>query len=373
MKRVTKRVRKVRSAGAREHLVFTSKKHAEDKAAADRLREPTYVRLPDVPTVPGEPFPRAAEFASQFGLQPKAEGGLKAVYMSPDAYTDHLAVARRDAGVWYTPSKRRKKNGEVQLQKRTGEGLSDCYFSFPVWVSTYLAQLVELGGFERARKIALLAVSRAAMELQKRTNYKVVGYTIHPDSKGVLGYHVQYQTAADGKLLGRSADGAKGRKGLRLVGDAMSAVARMGEYVSVLDKFNVLASDRDFDDLAINKVLDAKLREQLAPEWSVIEAAARTYSEDWRKRQAAALAGPAEVAALKARIEELEADIEYLLVSHATALTDEQMDGAAKIRAERAQSVTLRAELTAALARVTALEGVIALQTKDRAGGEPCL
>lgn len=297
MKRVTKRVRKVRSAGAREHLVYTSTTHARDKAAADRLRQARYVRVAAAPRLAPEPFPRAAELAWQCGIR-EAKGRL----LSQEEYTEHLAHARRDASVWYTPSKKRKKNGEVQMQKRKGEGLADCYFSFPPWVSEYLAQLTEMGELERVRQVSLMAVSRAAQELQRRTQYKVVGFALHPDSKGVLGYHVQYQTAAGGKLLGRSADGRKGRKGLRLVGDAMSAVARLGEYVSVTDRFGLLAPGKEYDDLAINHVLDTQLKKLLAPEWPQIEAAARRYAKDWKKRQDEALSGPEEVSRLKAEL-----------------------------------------------------------------------
>jgi hypothetical protein len=311
MKRVTKKVRKVLSKGAREHLVFTSEKHAQDKASADRLREARYVRVPTEPRLAPEPFPRAGEIAGQvvFAVSSHGEHAGKNIgkKTTPENYKAHLSAAARDASEWYVPTKKLKKNGKPQLQKRRGQGLSDCYFSFAPWVSEQLAEMVEAGQLKEARNIIQAAVNKARKLLESRTQYRVVGLAIHPDSRGSIGYHIQYKTAEGGKLLGRSATGKRG--GLRLAGDAMSGVARMAAYVKVDDRFGVL--EKDCDDLAINAEVDTFCRDVFGPDiWDVVEARAQKYSEDWKRRREEALSGPEEVARLKAEVERLETKLE---------------------------------------------------------------
>ncbi|NBR59999.1 MAG: hypothetical protein EBT89_12705, partial [Opitutaceae bacterium] len=243
MKRVTRKVRAVRSKGAREHLDFNSEKHKQDKAAADRLREPQWVRLPDAPKVEVQPFPRAAELAMVYicfdGTEEAGRRMMRRV--EPATHNAHIAAAERDGRVWYTQSKKLKKNGQPKLQKRTGDGVRDCHFSLSPWVSEHLAEMVEAGRLAEARELAQQAVNVARTVLARRTGYKVVGVAVHPDSRGVLGYHLQFQTASGGKLLGRSAEGKKG--GLRLAGDSMSAVARYSEFVKVEDRFSLLMEE----------------------------------------------------------------------------------------------------------------------------------
>jgi hypothetical protein len=240
--------------------------------------------------------------------------------MEPAQYTEHLRAARLDASVWYIPSKQRKKNGEIIKQKKTGEGLRDCYFALPPWVSHHLADMAEAGRVAEAFKIVGHALKTAMQTLRERTKYKLVGCAVHPDSRGVLGYHIQYQSASQGQLLGRSADGRRGRKGLRLAGDAMSSVARLSEYVTVEDWHGVLK--QDCDDIAVNKAVDAKLREVLGPDWPKVEAAARQYAEDWKKRRDEALA-PAppdpKIAELKAEVADLKKDVQ-IWKGHAQSL-----------------------------------------------------
>ena len=376
----------MRSKGAREHLVFTSEKHAADKAAADRLREAQYVRLPADPRVAPKPFPHAAELACQVGV---SDG--KAQYMDPATYTQHLAAARKDAAVWYVPTKKLKKNGAPQLQKRKGEGLSDCYFSFPPWYARWFGMWVEEGGIEQVRQIVSAAVHAAAVELKKRTGYKVVGYAVHPDSEGVIGFHIQFQTAAAGKLIGRSAKGKKG--GLRLAGDAMSGVARMAEYGPVEDRFGIL--DRDYDDLAINRVLDANLRAQMQKypvfladieSWAEIDAMIWRSTRELavKKRQKALAPAPpdpkivqleqmlalAEEKVLKgqAKVEELENRLENVEQSVFLALSAE-----GDVTKDRVYARIMEEWNTLTSKPAPKRQAAVPSQPRDRAGGEPCL
>ena len=306
MKRVTRKVRAVRSKGARAHLDFNSAKHAEDKRQADKLREAQWVHVPDAPKVEVKPFPRAAEFAELFVCFEATEGMFagKTVMQraKPDSHNAHIAAAAADGRVWYTTSKTVKKNGQPKMQKRRGDGVHDCHFSFSPWVSEHLAEMVEAGRENEVQQVIQKAVNSARSLLQKRTGYKLVGVAVHPDSRGVIGYHLQFQTASGGQLLGRSAKGTKG--GLKLAGDAMSSVARYSAFVEVEDRFGVLG--RDCDDIALNKAVDAKCKEVLGPEdWAKVEDRAKAMAEDWKKRRDEALARPAEVDRLKAAVADL--------------------------------------------------------------------
>lgn len=309
MKRVTQKVRAVRSKGAREHLDYNSAKHKADKQAADKLREAHWVRVPDAPRAGPNPFPCAEELAQVviFSVRDNAGKTVKRVEgVSPEVYKAHLAEAAKNGSVWYVPTKQVKKNGQAKMQKRKGNGLHDCYFSCAPWVSERLAELVEEGKAEEVRVLSRKILNRARIVLENRTGYKVIGGALHPDSRGVLGYHLQFQTAADGQLLGRSAKGTKG--GLRLAGDAMSSVARYSAFVEVADRFGVLG--RDCDDIAINKAADARVEELLGPEeWAKVEAKAKVMAEAWKKRREEALASREEVADLKRQLEVMQGRI----------------------------------------------------------------
>lgn len=329
MKRVTKRVRKVRSAEARAHLVYTSEQHRKDKEAADKLRGPEFVRVPETARPVAEPFPHANAMSAVclFGDN-NGKRGLSAC--KPAEYTARLAAAELDSSTWYTPTKKRKKNGEPILQKRKGCGLHDCYFSLPPWVVAHLAEVAEQGDkatILEARLVALRAVADAARLLEKRTGYKVVGAALHPDSRGAMGYHLQYCTASGGQLLGLSAKGKEGRKGLRLAGDVVGALQRMSAYTTELDSAErywerPTADGRGYDDIALNKAVDQSLKAQLADVWPAVELRATEYTADWLRRRQEALNSREELEAVRTRVKALELALEAEQTDYASLLKE---------------------------------------------------
>jgi hypothetical protein len=209
--------------------------------------------------------------------------------------------------------------------------------------------MVESGRLDEVKLVVRKAVNAARTKLAKRTGYKLVGAAVHPDSRGVIGYHLQFQTAAGGQLLGRSAKGKKG--GLRLAGDAMSAVARYSEFVEVTDRFGVLG--RDCDDIALNKAVDWQCEKLLGPEeWAKVEARARAMADDWQRRRDEALARRADVADLKRQLEDMRRD-------YYVTLLEQQ----GRIDKQTARAKELEEELKVKSARVVSLEA--ALKTEE--------
>lgn len=268
------------------------------------------------------PFPEAAEFS---GVGLFKDSVLTPV--SPDEFEAGLEDAKSDGRKWKTDTgKVAKKTGLPILQSREGPGLYDCYFSFPPWVTEFLARLVESGEIDRASSVVGASMSAVAEGLETRTGYKAVGVALHPDSRTALGFHVQYQTASGGKLLGRSADGRKGRKGVRLLGDAMLGVSRFGAFVELDAKAREAIKKKDFDDVALDVVLMKTLEEELGDDWATVMELGKVYSEAWKKQRDEALAQKKKVEraereakslkkenlSLKGRLAKLEKEIKAL-------------------------------------------------------------
>ncbi|MEO8206347.1 MAG: hypothetical protein ABI615_09210 [Chthoniobacterales bacterium] len=290
-----------------KHLVFTSADHKIDQLAADRLRSVQFIAIPHEGGGKPPPFPEAAGF-SGVGL---FKNGML-MQTTPEEFEMALVEARADASRYWVKSKKQKKNGEPILQKRDVDGLRDCYFSFPPWVTEYVARMLEKGKFRKARIVASTVMARVGGALRDRTGYIPVGAALHPDNRLALGFHIQFKVVSDGVLLGRSANGKKGRKGMRLLGDSNLALSRFAEFIPVDAKMKKKFESKDWDDLALDKVITAVLKEQLADDWAAIEQAGKEYAEKWKQRRDEGLREVNKTKTLQADLKALRDETDFL-------------------------------------------------------------
>jgi hypothetical protein len=340
MRRITRKGRPVGSARQLEHYVFGSERHRADKTVADRLRTTEFVPTTRVATNV-EPFPRAEELAenlvrtevrSELGPEMGPEGGplggplggpeggplggslgvsggdsggdsgggtevkndrgssseWRWVEVKPEVYVGRLKpFTTKSAGTYFTPKKiggkiATKKNGEMVMQKQYTKAMHDVYISLPPWITEVLADAVQLeGGMPTVKRVVEQAALAAAEELEKRTGYKAVGIALHPDSKHAFGIHIQYLSIDNGQLLGRSAGGGVGKRGLRLAGDVNCALHRFNKVTPVPGKWQNVVESRDYDDIAMIDAVDATIKEIL-PHGDYLK---ETYVSDWLDRR----------------------------------------------------------------------------------------
>ncbi len=289
------------------HLVFTSADHERDRLAADRLRSVDFIAVPFEGGGKRPPFPEAAKFS---GVGVYEDGVLKP--KTPGDFEAALKAARAGSGHYWAESKVTKKDGSPVLQKRDTNGLRDCYFSFPPWVTEHLARMVEKGEGKRARIVAAKVMAHVGLALGERTGYIPIGAALHPDNRLALGFHIQFQVVSDGRLLGRSADGKSGRKGLALLGDSNLGLSRFAEFVSVGSTMRKKFQSKDWDDLALDKVMTRVLKQELAGDWEAIERAGKEYAQKWMQKRGEALNERKKAARLEGQLKALKDESDFL-------------------------------------------------------------
>lgn len=323
MKRVTKKTRAFRRRTQALHYVWGSKQHELDEAAANKLRSIRYMPVEIVePGSKKQPFGGSKEVArlvagNAIRLSPpkggeSGRGGFSLVEKADD-YVDRLCELGCPVHC-ERPKKGRapKKDGTLTMETYTvKEPLKDTYFSLPPWVSEFLSGAVEhasdqTSAAEWVQAVAFEGAKAAAAVLEERTGYRVEGIALHPDGYGAFGFHLQYLTAADGELLGRSNDGKRGRKGLRLAGDVNLGLNRFDAVDAVPGNWKRVVKSRDYDDVAMDGPLNAVVREMIAakygpPGLEVLDGIARDYVREWKKGSAA-----------KAREDKLKQEVDRL-------------------------------------------------------------
>jgi len=263
MRRITRKVRPVRSAGQLEHYVFGSERHQHDKAAADRLRQMVFV---DTATeVSKIPFPNSRELAENLVRE-----GDQWAAVRPEEYVGRLKpYTHKRAGTYWSPKSSngkpiiKVKTGEQVMQRNQTKALHDLYLSLPPWITEVLADATQMDdGIPIVRRVAEQAAIAAAEVLEQRTGYKALGIALHPDSRHAFGIHIQYLTVEDGQLLGRSRkEGKRGRRGVRMAGDVNCALYRFSKVREISGNWHKSVGTRDYDDIAMIDAMDAKINE----------------------------------------------------------------------------------------------------------------
>jgi hypothetical protein len=328
MRRITRRVRPVVSKGQLEHYIYGSEKHLRDKEVAIQLRSMEFVPLTTV-AEPKPPFPRAHEVAENLVRE-----GDKWMAVEGQEYIKRLLpFTGRKAGTYWAP---RVVKGEVLRSKKTGQdlmikqhtrALHDVYLSLPPWVTEVFADAMALSdSVGTIRNVAEQAALAAAEVLEKRTGYKVLGIALHPDSKQAFGIHIQYLSVEGGKLLGRSATGGKGRRGLRLAGDVNCALHRFNKVKEIPGRWQDVVARRDYDDIAMIDAMDQTIKEMVPRADSTKE----SYVNNWlTKRSKSRGEVDQEVDLLRLKVKSLEDENERLkgMLSMTTLIKEDKAVG----------------------------------------------
>lgn len=284
MDKLTSKARIVRNVRQLWHYVFNSDVHLEDEKKARKKRRAVFIEI-EMPEPNRTPFPSAKEVAAN---AIRGKGGEFEI-VAAKSYVDRLDGLRLQMAYWVPKKGRVKKNGTPTLQKGTTMPLQDCYFNLPPWYAQFLAMLLDKDTslFPWVQEVVLAAAKAAMAVVEERSGYEGVGIALHPDSCGSFGFHLQYLTAKDGKLLGRSASGKPGKPALRLANDGNLALYRFDQVDPVPGGWKKIVAERDYDDVAMEGPMVAALRvaiiAKLGPEALVpLDNLARIYVRDWK-------------------------------------------------------------------------------------------
>jgi hypothetical protein len=289
--RVTKKVRAVRGKKQIDHYLFNSPTHKIDAKKAADLRSVVFQAVGWSEPVK-VPFSNAGKVAGNAVRHPSPTGkGGVFELVSGEVYAETLEKFPAKMDYWVPKKGVEKKNGDPVLQKCSTVPLHDAYFSLPPWVSEFLSCVSDNGREEDVswvQGVAFKASCSAMATLESRTGYEGVGIALHPDSRTGFGFHLQFLTCKDGKLLGRSASGERGKKGLRLAGDVNLAMTRFDAVDSVPGGWRKIVEERDYDDVAMEGPMVEVIRKELEERFGqdgldVLDAFARDYVGNWKK------------------------------------------------------------------------------------------
>lgn len=276
--RITPKQKRVTTQQSAQHLEFNSTVHRLDRNAADRLRTSISIPAPEVMYARKE-----IVFARQLATQGVFDSGEWATKKG-DEFSDYLMQQAKSRS-WY-----RDKNGK----KRQSKGaILDSYASLPPWWSKTICDQVRAGKLtiEQAKKIVVEIGMVAIQELAKRTGYEAVYFSMHPESENNLHFHFGLATiSSENKLIGRSASGTVGKKGLKTAGDSTLALARFAKNLpdnppklshEVLKKAVGYATKEPFDDIAIAKLIDKTLEEKFPLLVPRVRISAQAHVREW--------------------------------------------------------------------------------------------
>lgn len=246
--RKQKRVKARNLATARKvsrHLVMGNQ-HDMDRAAAEKLRV-----FPSVPRLIQPPFPRAREvgFAGHW-----IDGEFR--IQDGDAFVEMNVGVKANAWYWY-----KDPRGNRRDQPKYS-GVVETNVALRTGIARVLAEMVDANQLDVARDIASRAGLAGMHLLGTRTGYIPAYLVMHPDAVGTLSFHFGMLPVDINKrcLVGRSAGGRRGRRGLRLLNDAFTSVLRHHEAITLPQALvrrpleNV--KERDPDDWAVAQEMD---------------------------------------------------------------------------------------------------------------------
>jgi hypothetical protein len=227
--------------------------HDEDRKAAEAIRQ-----YPNVPRLKQPPFPREREFGF---VGHYINDGF--VSQEAEAFEAMNVAWKKDAWYW-----RHDKRGNRE-PRREDTGIVETNASLSSGLAQVVAKLVEGGELKVAQELAQAAGEAGMAELKNRTGYEPAYLALHPDARGTLSFHFGLWPVDREQrcLIGRSAGGKPGRRGLRTLGHAFICVLRHHDAIGLPEDLVRRAKknleERDSDDWAVAVAMDRKLRDEL--------------------------------------------------------------------------------------------------------------
>jgi hypothetical protein len=295
-KRISKKQKRVKATNRKtaarvsRHLVMGDQ-HDNDREAAARIRA-----FPVVPKLEQAPFPheRKVGFVGHF-----INGEF---CVQGPANFEKMNVACK-ANAWYWRHDPRG-NREPRLKI---SGIVETNVAISAGLAHVLADMAKEEKFDDVRRLTLCAGKAGMEEFERRSGYWAAYMALHPDSEGTLSAHFGLWPVdrKERKLIGRSATGKKGRRGLRTLGDAFMSVLRhhfaIGLPANLVWRPLENLKERDPDDWAVGLVMDRVLREEISklPNGQKLLQQADEYQKaaarDWLARYEAGAAGLAKL------------------------------------------------------------------------------
>ena len=309
--RIVGKQRRISRKRSGAHLRWNSETHKVDQGKADGLRAMVQVQAKIV----REPFPSASEIATQYLYEPGQDNVLVPEKVEGEAFETKLAKLARQRSFY------RGEVGEGRTKKRPTKAITDTYISIPPWWTKALAEAVRGGTMSKEQVQAIVSNigHHALMHLCKRSGYEPVYFSIHPDSTNNLHIHLGVSTVSkDNKLVGRSAKGGRGKKGLRHAGDSDLALYRMAKVNGSIIRPPVLQKimKGDFDDISLSEFVDAELEKRLFSLKPRAQTFATEHVTSWMQdaKDKKLANNPSEVSRLRAENKSLKAENERLRV-----------------------------------------------------------
>jgi len=272
--RIINKQRKVSGVKQAKHLVWTSSTHRNDQKAADHLRASVSV---ETPVVYRAPIKDAGSIACQV-LYFSRDGKNKAKYANETEYVKEVSKEARKRS-WYMSSGRKRKT----------KGIIDTYVSLPPWWTKVLNEEMKSGRMtaEQVKGIIVKLAGKAMDVLRSRTGYEPLYFAVHPESLNNMHVHFGVcNISGTNELLGRSAGGSKGKRGLRHAGDCNLALMRMNQVIPHpwMRKGAFKALTKDCDDVAMAQAIDSTLAVLLPDRVERAKVLGVAHVKEWLKR-----------------------------------------------------------------------------------------
>ena len=233
---------------AAKHLTLGDQ-HDIDRAAAEAMR-----LYPSVPRTKQPAFPREREmgFAGHF-----VEGTF--IKQADVDFVAMNVMYKEDAWYWRHDKRKNRK------PRKQDTGVLESNVPFSTGLARVLASMVEAGDVRLSQELAMVACEAGMREFERLTGYRRAYMALHPDSIGTLSCHYGLWPISREErcLIGRSAGGKRGKRGLRMLGHAFMSLLRHGDAIQLPEELLRLArknlKERSPDDWAVSVVMPCAL------------------------------------------------------------------------------------------------------------------
>jgi len=249
MARITSKTKRVSaSKTASEHLVFASETHERDKVAADRIREKMHLSIPHER---GKSFPNACELSFQGHFLDESGyyhnqidvfvGGSPVDGLKLENQTQFVDSNLKIKNIcsWYL--RKDKRPGRKPRKEKTG--IFEINVSLgAAWSRTFAQGIDSCNGKNPARKKdiqqVLIRIGKKGVQKAVELSGYIPAYlACHLDSRNQISFHIGLSPVnpVTHELVGISANGKRGKKGLSNLGDAFMCILRNNSYLNMPD------------------------------------------------------------------------------------------------------------------------------------------